>query len=76
MQPISRIFPIVSLLLYADDAMVFLEATPANAIFIKGILDELSKVTSLHVNQLKSTTYFSTAVPNKDEFLHTLGMSE
>lgn len=55
----KRSCPVISHLLFVDDAAFFMEATEHNALKLKKILDSYCKASGQAVNFLKSSIYFS-----------------
>lgn len=54
LSPLTKIIPMVTHLLYADDVMFFLEASIQNANEIQHILHVFGETTGLHINKLNS----------------------
>lgn len=50
LQPISSIQPIITHLLYADDVMIFLNATQSNAQTMNTIFSTLARTVGLLIN--------------------------
>uniref|UniRef100_A0A803Q8I6 Reverse transcriptase domain-containing protein n=1 Tax=Cannabis sativa TaxID=3483 RepID=A0A803Q8I6_CANSA len=73
---LTRHAPSVSYLLFADDSLLFCEATNSTAVAIKRVLDIYHNASGQLLNTTKSVMSFSpnTTQAAKDFFHHTLGM--
>lgn len=67
--PINNIHPIISNPLYADDVMILVTADIESASTLKRIIDYLSNMAGLTLNQLKTKVYFSASCTNKENIL-------
>lgn len=54
--------PVISHLLFADDSMLYAQATPHDCLVIKHILDVYARASGQHVNLHKSSVVFSACV--------------
>ena len=75
---VTRDAPLVSHLLFADDSLLFGQATPQSYSTIKMILQAYEAASSQMVNYSKSSISFSpnTMIANKQLFCTALGMEE
>lgn len=62
---ICRRAPMITHTFYADDSLIFLEATPRNVIGIKNILNQFSAWSGQLVNASKSTVVCSSNLPRR-----------
>ncbi|XP_020694319.1 uncharacterized protein LOC110108146 [Dendrobium catenatum] len=66
----------LSHLLYADDVLIFGEATIENCSLLSSILDEFAQVSGLHVNYDKCSVMFSKNQRNQNSLCQALSISQ
>ncbi|CAN1227539.1 Putative ribonuclease H protein At1g65750 [Linum grandiflorum] len=74
---LSRTGPLLTHCLFADDTIIFGQATTTEASAISTLMEEYGTLTGQELNQEKSSIYFSANVPQetKDRIVDTLGFT-